>query len=338
MIRTYKQQIIIARCLIAMPGIALLVTSAALLGISVFGMPRFTLGLMLHLAGQALCLTTLCLPRWMGERRADQIARRVAAQQPAPQVAGGVRPAHFRVSVQGLRIALALAVGGFFLYGLTSGIIQTRNLLRLKREGVVTTATVTGTSYREGKAQMTVSYSFTTPYSLPVASNFRAPRALIGQYQTGSQIPVTYLPSNPDVHLWQRVDAPVVRQRILGGIVVSLLALFYVAIPALTLELRLRRQLRLARVGALVTGVIEACKPHAWRGRRRGYSLTYAFTLPNGAVWRGQAYLRHVAGEPTLPGFPITILYDVALPSANRPLAAFHAVQMATLRKTYLVS
>lgn len=325
------------RCLLAMPGIALLLTSALLLGTSVFGMPRFTLGLILHLIGQACCVATLCLPRWLGEWQAGQAARRLAAQS-LPSAHGPLRPAHFRLSVQGLRLVLALGAAGGALYGIGAGVTQTRNLLLLKREGVVTNATVTGTSFREGGQSMTVTYSFPTRHGLPVAANFRAPRALIGQYQTGSQIPVTYLSSSPDVHLWQRVDAGIVRQRVLGGIVTAVLVLFYAALPALTIETRLRRQLRLARSGVLVTGVIEACKPHAWRGRRRGYSLTYAFALPNGAMWRGQAYLPHVSGEPTLPGFPITILYDATQPSTNRPLAAFHAVQLVTLRKTYLVA
>lgn len=325
------------RCLLAIPGIALLLTSALLLGTSVFGMPRFTAGLILHLIGQACCVATLCLPRWMGEWQDVQIARRLAAQSP-PSAHGPLRPAHFRMSIQGLRLVLALgAVAGTF-YGIGAGVTQTRNLFLLQREGVFTNATVTGTSFREGGRGMIVTYSFPTRYGLPVAANFRAPRSLIGQYQTGSQLPVTYLPSSPDVHLWQRVDAGIVRQRVLAGLVVAVLALFYAALPALTIEVRLRRQLRLARAGVLATGVIEACKPHAWRGRRRGYSLTYAFALPNGAMWRGQAYLPHVPGEPTLPGFPITILYDAAQPSANRPLAAFHAVQLVTLRKTYLVA
>ncbi len=325
------------RCLLAMPGIALLLTSAMLLGTSVFGMPRFTAGLILHLVGQACCVATLCLPRWRGEWQAVQVARRLAAQSQIPAY-GPLRPAHFRMSIQGLRLVLAFGAVGGVLYGVTAGVTQTRNLLLLKREGIVTNATVTGTSFREGGRSLTVTYSFPTRYGLPVAANFRAPRSLIGQYRTGSQLPVTYLPSDPFIHLWRRVDAGVIRQRVLAGLVVSALVLFYAALPALTIEVRLRRQLRLARAGVLITGVIEACKPHTWRGRRRGYSLTYAFALPNGAMWRGQAYLPHVPGEPTLPGFPITILYDAAQPSTNRPLAAFHAVQLVTLRKTYLVA
>ena len=332
-----KRQVLVLRCLLAMPGVALLLTSAMLLGTGVFGTARFTLGLGMHLLGQGLCVGALCLPSWLAARKTAQAARQ-QAMQAGVQEMGVVRPAHFRLSVQALRLLCGLAFLALMVYCGLAGIGQLRNLLLLQQSGETTNATITGTSYREDKPLMNVTYSFTLRGSLPITDSFRAPRSLIGQMQTGNLLSVTYLPASPDVHSWQPVDLALIRQRVLAGLMLLAALLAYLGLPLLILERRLRRQLRLARLGTLVTGTIVACKPLAWRGRRRGYSLVYTYTLPSGNVWSHQAFVPHVEGEPTLPGFSISVLYDAAQPSVSLPLAAFHAVQLVTLRKSYLVA
>ena len=154
--------------------------------------------------------------------------------------------------------------------------------------------------------------------------------------QTGAQLPITYLPADPNVHSWQPVDNALIVQRVLSSLMVFLAVMAYIGLPVVVLERRLRRQLRLARAGVVAMGTIVACRPFVWRGRRRGYLLTYTFALPSGHVWSRQAFLPHVEGEPTLPGFPITVLYDAAQPSTNLPLASFHAIRMKSIRKTVL--
>jgi hypothetical protein len=323
-----KRQLLLLRCLLAIPGIALLLTSALFLGSSMFGTPRFTVG-------QALCVAGVFLPAWLMARVDARRSRQSAVTSPSPGP-GAIRPAQFHMGTQTLRLAYGLALAGVLGYCAIGGAVQLRNLLLLRKHGVTLNATITGTTYREGKPQLTVSYSFPVPHSLPVYDTFQAPRRLIGQMQTGVQLPVTYLPADPNVHSWQPVDNALIVRRVLSSLMVFLALMAYIGLPIAVLENRLRRQLRLARTGAGVTGTIAACRPFVWRGRRRGYLLTYTFALPSGHVWSSQAFLPHVEGEPTLPGFPITILYDAAQPSTNLPLASFHAIRMKSIRKAVL--
>ena len=329
-----KQRFLLLRCLSAIPGIALLLTSALILSGSVFGTPRFTGGIALHLIGQALCVVAVFLPSFLVARAQARIARQQAAS--ASMVPGAVRPAQFHMGTQTLRLAYGLLLAGVLGYCAVGGAVQLRNLLRLRQDGVAVNATVTGTSYREGKPQMSVSYSFPVPHGLPVYDTFQAPRRLIGQMKTGVQLPIIYLPVDPNVHSWQPVNTALIVQRVLSSVMVFLAVMAYIGLPIAVLETRLRRQLRLARAGVVVTGTIAACRPFVWRGQRRGYLLTYAFALPSGHVWSNQAYLPHVEGEPTLPGFPITVLYEAAQPSTNLPLAALHAIRIKSIRKAVL--
>lgn len=225
-----------------------------------------------------------------------------------------------------------------FAVWLVSGGLGMRNLLRLRTDGVVTNAAITGTSFRESGAMLTVTYAFPVPNSLPVTDTFRAPRHLLPTMRTGNLLPVTYLPADPSVHAWQQVDNAFVARHCLSGIAVFAALVAYAGLPLLWAERRLRRQLRLARVGVGVTGAIVVCRPLLWRKIRRGYLLTYSFATPDLHVFLGRALVPYLADEPTLPGFPLTVLYDPLHPGVSLPLAAFHIVEMANARKTVLAA
>lgn len=320
-------------------GVALLLTSAVLLGASVFGSWRFVLGWTFHLVGQACCLSMLCLPGWW-RLASQQRATRLTGQKDASRLAsvGAIRPARFRPEAQILRL---LAAGGavfIMLCALTVGAIGLRNLLRLREHGVMTPATITGTTFREAGPMLTVTYAFVTPHGLPVTDTFRAPRHLLQSLRTGNALPVTYLPSDPAVHTLQRVDNGLVARHFLSGVAVLLTLAAYTALPLLLIERRLRRQLRLARIGVGVTGSIVVCKPLLWRKKKRGYLLTYAFATPGRQVFIGRALIPYIPDEPTLPGFPLTVLYDPLVPSISLPLAAFHTVELPNIRKTVLAA
>lgn len=218
------------------------------------------------------------------------------------------------------------------------GALGLRNLIQLRSKGIITNAAITGTSFREGSAILTVTYAFPVPHSLPIADTFLAPGRLLPTLRTGNLLPITYLPSNPSVHTWQRVNNDFVARNCLSGVAVFTTFAAYVGFPLLWAERRLRRQLRLARVGTGVTGAIVVCKPLLWRRTRRAFLLTYSFATPDRQVFFGRALVPYIADEPTLPGFPLTVLYDPLYPGISLPLAAFHVVEMANVRKTMLAA
>lgn len=334
-----KSPLFFGRCLLAGMGMALLLTSAVLLGASVFGSWRFALGWTFHLVGQACCLSMLCLPGWW-KLASQQRAMRLTHGSSAPTLAavGSIRPARFRPEVQTLRLLYTVGAAIVMLCALTVGAIGLRSLLLLREHGVMTPATITGTTFREAGPMLTVTYAFVTPHGLPVTDTFRAPRHLLQSLPTGNTLRVTYLPSDPTVHTWERVDNGLVARHFLSGVVVLLTLAAYTALPLLLIERRLRRQLRLARVGLGVTGSIMVCKPLLWRKKKRGYLLTYAFATPGRQVFIGRALVPYIPDEPTLPGFPLTVLYDPLVPGISLPLAAFHIVELPNIRKTVLAA
>lgn len=330
-----KSQILIVRILLGINGIMLVLMSGMVAGSSVFGTHRFTVGMVLHLLGQILCISALCLPGWLfAYNSATESHQRITSEPAMPDSA--LRPAQFHMGTQTMRLFYGLALLSTLLYGLIANGIQFSHLLQLRQHGIRTNATITGTSFREGKSLMNVNYSFTTAAGFPIVASFKAPRRFIREMRTGNTLPVTYLPVNPDVHMWQEVDNGLILRRVLSGVLLFTTILVYFGFPVIVMESRLRRQLRLARAGIAATGTIVSCKPLVWRARRYGYWLTSIFLIADGERYTSQAFVSHVPGEPTLPGFPITVLYDPAQPSTNLPLAAFHAVRMTTLRKSIL--
>ena len=330
-----RRPLFILRCALAFPGIALLSASALLLSEGVFGTWRFVLGLLFHMAGQACCLGSLCLPMKWQARRTRQAARVSALSAVQSR---SVRAAHFRPEVQIIRLVCGVGLSILLVGWLGVGAWRLGNLLRLRAQGVVTDAAITGTSFREGGALLTVTYAFPVPRGLPVTDTFRAPRLQLPLLRTGNLLPVTYLPANPSVHAWQRVDNAFVVRHCLSGALLFVTVVAYVGGPFLWAERRLRRQLRLARVGVGTTGAIVICRPLLWRKTRRGYLLTYTFAAPDRHVFVGRALIPHLPDEPTLPGFPLTVLYDPLYPGISLPLAAFHVVELANARKAVLAA
>ena len=323
------------RCVLAIPGIALLLTSAFLLGTGIFGTWQFIWGLLFHLVGQACCVGSLCLPVWWQARRIRQESRLSTL---SAINSNGIRSARFRPEAQIVRLLCGAVFCVLMAGWLIVGALGLRNLLRLRSGGVITNAAITGTSFREVGAMLTVTYAFPVPGNLPVADTFRAPRNLLPTLRTGNLLPVTYLPADPSVHAWERVDNGFVARHCLSGLAVFAALVAYTGVPLLWAERRLRRQLKLARVGVGVTGAIVVCRPLLWRKIRRGYLLTYSFATPDRRVFFGRALVPCLADEPTLPGFPLTVLYDPVYPGISLPLAAFHVVEIANARKMVLAA
>lgn len=330
-------RLLIGRFLLAFPGAVLWMVSVRLLGVSRYGTPPFTLWMALHLLSLILCVAGFCFPGWWRHRS------RAVAGAPTGVVGQEGTPveriAQFHPGTQTVRLLYGLLLFGLFCYFLVSGGVLVRNLALLRLYGVTTSCTILGTSYRENRPDMAVTYSFTIPGGLPITDSFIVPRARIGAMRTGNRLAIIYVRFRPDIHTppLQKGDNALMIHPLLVGLLLFATVMAYLMFPIGVIEGRLRRQLRLARRGVLATGTIVACKPLIWRNRRRGYWLTYTYPLPSGEAGMARRLVHTVSGEPTLPGFPITILIDPTLPDLQRPLATFYAVSIPTLRRGVLV-
>ena len=326
---------LLARALMAFPGCVLLIVSGATLITSPFGTLRFTQALCVHVLAQVLCIIALCWPVRSRHRGGQPTSSEQIASLSRRET--GQRLAQFHPGTQTICLLYGSAMLGALLYFLIAGGIQTRNLFLLRTTGMTTNGTILGTNYREGKPNITVTYSFLVPGGPPIAASFHVSRARIGEMRTGNMLTITYVPIQPDRHTWQTVDNSFVLRQVVTGIALFTVVMTYLLLPVTLIERRLRIQLRLARTGQAITGTIVVCKPLLFGHRRLGYGLIYTFVLPSGDQVVARALVPSGTGDPTLPGFPITVLVDPDRPWTYRPLAALNAVAITNLRRGVLV-
>lgn len=344
-----------SRLFMAFPGSVLMIVSGYTLMRGALGAALFEQVLCIHLIGQAISIAAICLPSAAERERRERW--KVAANtylKNCFKIETGERVAQFHPGTQTVRLLYGSVFLGILLYLLIAGGVQAKNLYMLKTTGVTTTGTILGTDHREGKPQMTVTYSFIVPGAPPIADSFRTHPNRIGEMRTGNALTITYAPLQPEVHTWEVVDNGYLVRQILTGTCLFCIVMTYLLFPIVLVEGRWRRQLRLARFGVALTGTIEACRPLILGGKRLGYQVVYSFELPSdenpennqynnnsatSSVQKafGRALVSHLAGEPTLPGFPITVLVDPKRLWVHQPLAALKAVYIANLRRGVLV-
>jgi hypothetical protein len=256
----------------------------------------------------------------------------------APIASDFARSARFGFGTQAIRLALAVVFAATVTAGLWLTQRDLNELFSLQRLGRVTEGQVFN---KERKAQIGNAASGLVYYCyrvdrLSVTGRFRAARADYPLLPTGQHLTVTYLPNRPRIHRLGIVDVGRVQRECAAVLLLLLTALVDVGLPVIAVERELRRQLRLARNGVAANGVITGCKPILRRGRRVGYHVRYEVTTPEGAIIEDSARIGLYEGEPTLVGFPLTVLYDPKNPLYNRPLAAFRRVSFSRLPKTVL--
>lgn len=316
------------RMALVVPGIMLVLASLPLCSGSVFGSLLFSGGLALHLVG-----LTLGVVAWrVGQPR----RKRLLASETLPGRETTPRPAGFRISTQLIRLVMALFTFSLLLLGSGEALNRAVQLVVLRQHGHILEAQITGKESRQrGAVSGIVTYAYRVG-NAEFADNFRAPYALYREMTTGNWLKVTYLPTAPQVHFLGILDGPMLAQQLVALGLLAVVGLIYTGTPLLLLEKGLRRQLRLARYGSAATGVIVGCRSVTLRGRLLGYRVGYEFATPPGQRLQGNAFVRPQSGEPTLVGFPITLLYDPANPLHHRPLNTLQFVWLGTTKRRSL--
>jgi hypothetical protein len=140
-----------------------------------------------------------------------------------------------------------------------------------------------------------------------------------------SPVNVTYLPSNPQTHclgpaeprLQARNNRTIATAAFVGLVLGSAWAF---------VVFRLRRELRLARLGQPVVGLVISCGSSRGKGGPT-YWTRYQCASPSGHLADGWNYVPHVVWQRLPPGTPVTILCDPDHPRRHRPLYAFGNVR-----------
>ena len=313
-------------------GTAVLAAGALVAVRCPFGTHGFLVGSVTHLMGMLLCLGGYAArPRHTGIRR---------GVAPLPLDAGRIeatvssrsRQAHLTGGVQFVRVILAITLLACTVTGLWLARRALTEVATIRRDGRIGQAQVFNRDRLVGpgpSASGLVYYSFRVE-GVSVTGQFLAPRTDYPLFYTGRHLAVTYLPGMPRVYRLGNFDAHRASQETSAILLMVLISTAYIGVPVLLVETDLRRQLRLARTGVAATGVITGCKPIIRFGRRIGYHVCYECSFPNGVIV-GSARFSQIPGEPTLVGFPLTVLYDTRHPDWSRPLAAFHHITIDRL-------
>lgn len=238
-----------------------------------------------------------------------------------------LRPARFRGRMQLIRAAIAMMCGTLVCIGcwLTWG--QVADVMALGRGGNSINAQIYNLDHERdlGSASAgNIYYAFRVSNSQPVTGQFSASRKELRKVRIGRRLLITYLPSNPRVYRLGRFGKVQAVWEASQTLVLFTLASMGLFTPLLFVEYHLRRQLRLARTGICTTGEITGCLPLA---RRAGFQVSYTVPLADGGSVCGKATLSRRMGEPTLVGFPISVLYNPQHPEENRPMASFVWIQ-----------
>jgi hypothetical protein len=221
--------------------------------------------------------------------------------EPPPELAGPT-PRPFRWKQVGIVIP-AVVVFIFFvglgMFGATWHAADESN--RLRKEGQITDATITRI-WTDGA-------SYKVAYEFPIAGKTMSGESEIPQrrwknLQSGSHIPVKYVPGEPDYNQLAFVSDTPTPYWLPGVIFVLWIFLLYLVISSVL------RERRLLRYGRAAPGMITGIKTQA---PNYGYVLKYEFQLADGTLVNGKsvATVAHSRDE-------VIVLYDPKHPRRNR--------------------
>jgi hypothetical protein len=154
----------------------------------------------------------------------------------------------------------------------------------------------------------------------PVVEDVRVTRDEFDAMQIGQTTLVTYLPSDPSVCKAGVVTSATSAEDMKSSLLLLLPNLLFAVAGPLLIELLIRGQMRLLRVGREATATIESIEK-----RDKGVRLNYSFEA-EGARWTGSSTgtIRH----SFVTGQTITVIYP---PGQPRKSKAISALPMATL-------
>ena len=233
------------------------------------------------------------------------------------EIPAGLGPPPRNVAIRrkrGASIGLGIAIVSFIVAPFTIAVIEVRNRVLLRDHGVETTGRVTETyvtAGSKGSKNYHVAYEFEQGHgTISVGSR------QYGSYHSGDSIPVTYLPSNPDVnegrHRADILRGPGMSDPLTIGVLFYIVAIaFFVVMLA---SMQDKRRLRLAERGVAVVAEVTGLSMQ---------SVNYRFDDREG---RFRWAKRKVRERPS-QGQPLVILYDPENPKRNMPLGALGDVE-----------
>lgn len=240
---------------------------------------------------------------------------------------GDLRAARFRPRVRAARAAAALLCFALIVAGGWAAQRRIVDLMALVRNGRATDAQIFNMDHLRDLGDASsgqIYYAFRVSETRVVTGRYEASRETLQHLRIGRRLHVVYLPSHPNVYILGHLDPRVYAQNeALGVVGLFSFGALALLLPLLLLDNAMRRQLQLARQGVLMTGEITGCRPVSrWIGAF-GFRVRYTLPLPSGDVAAGQALFPRHSGEPTLVGFPITLLCNPRRPQEHRPRASF---------------
>jgi hypothetical protein len=139
---------------------------------------------------------------------------------------------------------------------------------------------------------------------------------------------VTYLPSNPKIHRLGSAEERLLSQNLTCNVLALILALLFAFLLAYV-EIRARRELRLARGGEVTEGRIIEKTNNEFMGRR-SYRVRYRLDTPDGVRRIGSVTTGRMLWEWLRIGSVITVLYDPDNPRNHCPTFGLRFVQFLT--------
>jgi len=179
----------------------------------------------------------------------------------------------------------------------------------LLREGVIASGVVTRLKREGGDDKRSMVYYQFEANGLIVTDREKIPLAKWRTLDTGSALPIRYLPNDPSVSTPDGL-VPKVMPLWLGYVFAPILL-----VVAAVSGLGLRHQRRLLCEGRAAIAVVKDVKKH--RGQHGSYyAVRYEFPLLNGAVQTGSV---NPSSKPLDVGSSFAVLYDAERPKRSRP-------------------
>ena len=239
-----------------------------------------------------------------------------------PSELAGPLPRKLRATGRGIYSALvsltflAIAVVGA-LWSVINTMQQTQHRAALRRDSSVTSGEIT--RMRKGKNSDVVYYAFTVKEASFIG-NAEMPWQLRTNLRGSNQLPIRYLPANPDVNhpaawewsliYWLPLSTDVIHLPEFSSELQWFFAPLMFGPVGIVFFMGLRSERRLLTQGAPATGVVTKCS----RGGRGSYSVEYEFRTDDGGVAKGRS-----SGDRTQIGASLCILYLPQDPRRNQP-------------------
>lgn len=202
------------------------------------------------------------------------------------------------------------------------------------RTGVFTTASVTSKEVRRGKSTSYILHElFFSPQMQAQTAAEHVSQRVYEDVSVGEKRPLTYLPRDPEIHYFGRVDANrvAVQQRNWAwGIG---LAGCFIGSGFWWYEAWLRNRRNMLRYGLPVVGVVQSRK--VVEGKSTNYFVTYRYTSGD-VSHNNMISVDKSSHDALVPGTPLTVLVNPTRPQESLPYSTMTEVEIEGAAKRVL--